>query len=123
MSETIGSDSAVGNGRNNVTEAYSFACLNCGHCWEQTYEIEHHVDPQGQPFVTYFADGVKVPSPLTHPSCANCDGTHVRIMRSGQVAGVASLWAVPSGDRGAHRAHHWSLAHFLHRRRGEPDTV
>ncbi|HEY3480954.1 MAG TPA: hypothetical protein VGL02_18830 [Streptomyces sp.] len=122
MSETIGSDSAVGAGQ-NVTEAYSFACLNCGYCWEQAYEIEHHVDTHGQPFVTYLADGVKVPSPLTHPSCANCDGTHVRIMRSGQVAGVASLWAVPSGERGVHRTHHWSLLHFLHRRREEPDTA
>jgi len=27
-----------------VNESYSFACMRCGHGWEQAYEIEHHVD-------------------------------------------------------------------------------
>lgn len=131
MSETVGSDSAGtvkvpatvkspgAAAVQNSAEAYAFACMNCGRGWEQAYEIEHHTDTAGRPFVTYLADGVKVPSPLTQPTCRNCDGHHVRIMRSGQVAGVTALaarWTAPAGERAVHRGHHRSVLHFLHRR-------
>ncbi|MGK5627140.1 hypothetical protein [Streptomyces sp. URMC 123] len=69
-------------------EAYAFACMRCGYGWEQDYEIEHHVDATGRAFVTYLADGRRVPSPLTRPTCQNCGGHLVRIMRSGQVSSV-----------------------------------
>ncbi|MDT0346994.1 hypothetical protein [Streptomyces litchfieldiae] len=69
-----------------VREAYSFACLSCGHGWEQAYDIEHHVDPHGRPFVTYHANGREVPSPLTRATCPNCEGHRVRVMRAGLVA-------------------------------------
>ncbi|MFJ8937054.1 hypothetical protein ACIRL0_15290 [Streptomyces sp. NPDC102365] len=69
-----------------VHESYSFACMRCGHGWEQSYEIEHHFDHEGAEFVTYVADGLVVPSPLSRPSCVNCDGHVVRIMRAGQVS-------------------------------------
>lgn len=69
-------------------EAYSFACMKCGYGWEQTYEIEHHAGADGEPFVTYYTDGRRVPSPLTHPTCVNCEGHLLRIMRSGRVAGA-----------------------------------
>jgi hypothetical protein len=71
-----------------VHESYSFACMRCGHGWEQSYEIEHHMDTDGQEFVLYVADGRVVPSPLTRPTCANCDNHVVRIMRPGRVASV-----------------------------------
>ncbi|WP_186318834.1 hypothetical protein [Streptomyces sp. SAJ15] len=71
-------------------EAYAFACMKCGHGWEQAYEIEHHIDAEGHPFVVYKADGERVPSPLTRPTCANCGAHVVRIMRSGQVSSVAA---------------------------------
>jgi hypothetical protein len=74
----------------NVTEAYAFACLNCGYGWEQKYEIAHRTDPAGRAVVTYLVDGVKVPSPLTRPTCQNCEGHLLRIMRPGQVADVTS---------------------------------
>ncbi|WP_221352143.1 hypothetical protein [Streptomyces beigongshangae] len=67
-------------------ESYSFACMRCGHGWEQSYEIEHHFDADGAEFVTYVADGLVVPSPLSRPNCVNCDGHLVRIMRAGQVS-------------------------------------
>lgn len=73
-------------------EAYSFACMHCGHGWEQEYEIEHHVDAEGQPYVVYRADGRPVPSPLTHPTCANCGHTVIRIMRSGRVSTARGGW-------------------------------
>jgi hypothetical protein len=79
----------------NTTEAYAFACLKCGYGWEQSYEIEHRADTFGQPYVTYLVDGVRVPSPLTRPTCQNCDGHLIRIMRAGVVAEVTS--------RGTHR--------------------
>lgn len=73
--------------RKTVEEAYSFACLNCGHGWEQAYVIEHHLDPHGRPFVRYYTGGRHVPSPLTHPVCPNCDARRrVRVMGSGRVA-------------------------------------
>ncbi|SCD50148.1 hypothetical protein GA0115240_11154 [Streptomyces sp. DvalAA-14] len=114
----------------NVTEAYAFACLNCGYGWEQSYEIEHHTDTYGHPFVRYLVDGVKVPSPLTCPTCQNCDGHLVRIMRSGQVAGSSGASseateafgrraAARRAERPAPRRVWWrSLRGFPHRRQG-----
>ncbi|MDQ0984982.1 hypothetical protein [Streptomyces sp. V2I9] len=74
-----------------VHEAYAFACMKCGYGWEQSYEIEHHVDVHGHAFVVYTANGERVPSPLSTPTCANCGGHVVRIMREGRVAGVQEL--------------------------------
>ncbi|MBK3560637.1 hypothetical protein JHN55_29725, partial [Streptomyces sp. MBT56] len=74
-----------------VHEAYAFACMKCGYGWEQSYEIEHHVDVHGHAFVVYTADGERVPSPLSTPTCGNCGGHVVRIMRAGRVAGVQEL--------------------------------
>lgn len=78
-----------------VHEAYAFACLNCGFGWEQAYEIEHRTDHQGQPLVTYRANGVPVPSPLSRPSCPGCGGAHVRILRAGRVSEAAAYWHAP----------------------------
>jgi hypothetical protein len=64
--------------------------MRCGHGWEQDYEIRHHVDAQGRAYVTYHADGRRVPSPLTRPTCLNCGGNVVRIMRSGQIPASAA---------------------------------
>ncbi|MGV9286499.1 hypothetical protein [Streptomyces sp. NPDC003719] len=71
-----------------VHESYSFACMRCGHGWEQSFEIEHHRDADGHEFVLYRADGRPVPSPLSRPTCAVCDNHVVRIMRPGRVASV-----------------------------------
>ncbi|KNB54460.1 hypothetical protein AC230_00660 [Streptomyces caatingaensis] len=120
-------------------ESYAFACMRCANSWEQSYEIEHHVDAEGKPFVTYYADGVRVPSPLTRPTCANCGAHVVRIMRSGQVSQVADALHLASrtsvspasptgpfmsggirvGEGGAPAApeprhHHWHLSDLLH---------
>lgn len=73
-----------------VQEAYSFACLSCGYGWEQEYDIVHTRTREGQPVSQYYANGVKVPSPLLKPSCPGCGGNTVRIMRAGRVATVAS---------------------------------
>ncbi|WNI15870.1 hypothetical protein [Actinacidiphila sp. ITFR-21] len=120
----------------NITEAYAFACLNCGYGWEQSYEIEHRTDGLGHPFVTYLVDGAKVPSPLTSPCCQNCDGHLVRIMRSGQVSGVSGAPGVQeaAGTAGAagrwtdHRDEppvrpHRSILGLLHRRQRRTGTA
>ncbi|MGW1544494.1 hypothetical protein ACWCPM_30445 [Streptomyces sp. NPDC002309] len=119
-----------------VDESYSFACMRCGHGWEQSYEIEHHVDGEGREFVLYVADGRVVPSPLSRPGCHNCDGHLVRIMRAGQVSsareagrgrpagGVAGPVAVPRqggerGEPGEPRHRHLSdLLHVFQRKAG-----
>ncbi|QLH23732.1 hypothetical protein [Streptomyces sp. Rer75] len=115
-------------------EAYAFACMKCGHGWERSYDIEHHVDGEGHPFVVYFTDGTRVPSPLTSPDCVNCGAHLVRIMRAGQVSSVlesarrtpprGAPKAGPDGagpDGGAdtegttrRRGHHWHLSNLLH---------
>ncbi|MDI3403484.1 hypothetical protein [Streptomyces cavernicola] len=74
-----------------VQESYSFACMRCGHGWEQSYDIEHFVDGKGNEFVMYVVDGHRVPSPLTRPTCMNCGGHVVRIMRAGQVSSVQRI--------------------------------
>ncbi|MEU6309835.1 hypothetical protein [Streptomyces sp. NPDC047014] len=65
--------------------------MKCGYGWEQAYEIEHHVDAKGEPFIMYKADGERVPSPLSNPTCLNCGGHIVRIMRAGQVSSVLGM--------------------------------
>ncbi|MFI9203435.1 hypothetical protein [Streptomyces sp. NPDC053048] len=79
-------------------ESYAFTCMRCAHAWEQSYEIRHHVDAKGEPFVTYHADGKRVPSPLTRPTCENCGEHVVRIMRPGQVAVIADALHLPRPD-------------------------
>ncbi|WP_338683722.1 hypothetical protein QD712_25080 [Streptomyces acidiscabies] len=110
-----------------VNESYSFACMRCGHGWEQSYEIEHHTDADGHQFVMYVAEGKVVPSPLSRPTCQNCDAHVVRIMRAGQVSSVreaarrpykvpvARAEAVtdePATEPG--EVHHWHLSDLLH---------
>ncbi|MEU2735796.1 hypothetical protein ABZ656_10215 [Streptomyces sp. NPDC007095] len=119
-----------------VNESYSFACMRCGHGWEQSFEIEHHRDAEGGEFVMYVADGHVVPSPLSRPSCQNCDGHVVRIMRAGQVSSVQNsmhqhthrpVSARPgqAHEEQAHdealdqpavpkEPHHWHLSDLLH---------
>ncbi|WP_371579647.1 hypothetical protein [Streptomyces sp. NBC_01314] len=112
-----------------VHESYAFACMRCGHGWEQSYEIEHHNDAQGHDFVMYVADDKVVPSPLSKPACQNCDGHVVRIMRAGQVSSVRDAERrrhVPkprpanASDAEAPDAaeptehHHWHLSDLLH---------
>ncbi|PBC63093.1 hypothetical protein BKI49_15305 [Streptomyces sp. Tue6028] len=118
-----------------VHESYSFACMRCGHGWEQSYEIEHHLDAEGSEFVMYVANGHVVPSPLSRPTCLNCDSHVVRIMRAGQVSSALNSMhaahphrAVPrqpeqaprgQGGDGAAPAeprepHHWHLSDLLH---------
>ena len=84
MSEIEGQTALRGAASAVVHESYSFACMRCGHGWEQSYEIEHHTDADGHEFVMYVAGGRVVPSPLSKPTCLNCDGHVVRIMRPGQ---------------------------------------
>ncbi|MFI0262870.1 hypothetical protein ACH4OW_27980 [Streptomyces sp. NPDC017056] len=125
-------------------EAYAFACMRCGHGWEQSYEIRHHVDADGRTSCVYYADGERVPSPLTRPTCLNCGANVVRIMRAGQVSmvskAIASLHQQPSagaaeaiagagagtvpqqaqepvgrdGDGAGRERHHWHLSDLLH---------
>jgi hypothetical protein len=70
----------------HVQRAYSFACLDCGHGWESTYDIDVTVDGNGRIIATYHLDGRPVRSPLQSPRCPACEGRKVRIMRPGRVA-------------------------------------
>ncbi|MBT2505555.1 hypothetical protein J7I98_06490 [Streptomyces sp. ISL-98] len=113
-------------------EAYAFACMRCGHGWEQDYEIHHHVDGAGHEYVVYTADGERVPSPLSKPKCANCGYHVVRIMRPGKIQSIRDMVRAavvdaplagplvgPTGPAeeppGPVRIqHHWHLSDLLH---------
>ncbi|MFE5024605.1 hypothetical protein ACFRAO_15030 [Streptomyces sp. NPDC056656] len=107
-------------------ESYAFACMRCGHGWEQSYEIEHHIDGDGGEFVMYVVGGERVPSPLTRPTCLNCGGHVVRIMRAGRVSSVLGVMnreeteperrRETGAEAGEHPAkdHHWHLSDLLH---------
>ncbi|MEV7319310.1 hypothetical protein [Streptomyces sp. NPDC093970] len=137
MSEIAGQTGLRGAATAVVHESYSFACMRCGHGWEQSYEIEHHTDAENHEFVMYVANGQVVPSPLSRPSCQNCDGHVLRIMRAGQVSSVHSAAGrsagrpvpgsraeageeaegAPVAAEGSARvkaSHHWQLSDLLH---------
>ncbi|MFB6846118.1 hypothetical protein ACFCXS_14820 [Streptomyces sp. NPDC056373] len=135
MSEIAGQTGLRAGATAVVNESYSFACMRCGHGWEQSYEIEHHTDAAGHEFVLYVADGKVVPSPLSKPECHNCDSHVVRIMRPGRVASArdaahrphrvpppAGPVEGPTTDAEAETAagqerrehHHWHLSDLLH---------
>ncbi|MER8015530.1 hypothetical protein ACIQ7S_22595 [Streptomyces griseoluteus] len=110
MSEVAGQIAAV-------HESYAFACMRCGHGWEQSYAIEHHTDTEGHECVRYVAQGAVVPSPLSRPVCENCDGHVVRIMRAGQVASVRRPPPEPAPapePAAGPEGHHWHLSDLLH---------
>lgn len=121
MSEITGQTGLRNGATAVVHESYSFACMRCGHGWEQSYEIEHHMDGEGREFVMYVADGQVVPSPLSRPTCSNCDNHVVRIMRPGRVSSVreaahprqrvADVEPTPAETR---EPHHWHLSDLLH---------
>ncbi|WP_327315636.1 hypothetical protein [Streptomyces sp. NBC_01235] len=128
MSEITGQTGLRSGASAVVDESYSFACMRCGHGWEQSYEIEHHIDADGHEFVLYVTNGRVVPSPLSHPACQNCDGHIVRIMRAGQVssvlsaarqrkaptAGPAEAPVTAAEERAGEQDHHWHLSDLLH---------
>ncbi|WP_330349372.1 hypothetical protein [Streptomyces sp. NBC_00582] len=126
MSEITGQTGLRNGATAVVNESYSFACMRCGHGWEQSYAIEHHIDAGGHEFVQYVADGRIVPSPLSRPACQNCDGHVVRIMRAGQVSSVqgaarrarvvppAGPVEVPEVPAQTGEPHHWHLSDLLH---------
>ncbi|MEU9922326.1 hypothetical protein AB0H51_13720 [Streptomyces griseoluteus] len=110
MSEVAGQIAAV-------HESYAFACMRCGHGWEQSYAIEHHTDTEGHECVRYVVEGAVVPSPLSRPVCENCDGHVVRIMRAGQVSSVRRPVPEPEPEPvpgPGPEAHHWHLSDLLH---------
>ncbi|MEU1707920.1 hypothetical protein ABZ478_21460 [Streptomyces sp. NPDC005706] len=125
MSDIAGRTGLRGTATAVVHESYAFACMRCGFGWEQSYEIEHHLDGDGQEYVMYVAEGRVVPSPLSRPACHNCDGHVVRIMRAGQVSSVRGVTGTrrvpPAGPVEAPQVpgqtaepHHWHLSDLLH---------
>lgn len=86
-------------------ESYGFACLRCGHTWEQTYDIERHFDREDQPYFLYYTGGERVPSPLNTLTCWNCGEHTVRITGTARVSAVRSAYSTPPPHR-APRHHH-----------------
>lgn len=73
-------------GDETVREAYAFVCLQCGHGWEEAYEIRHSTDLQGREHATYYVAGRHVASPFAGTAtCPSCEGRRIRILRPGRV--------------------------------------
>ena len=69
----------------HVRRSFSFVCLDCGHGWESTYDVDVTVDEHTHIHADYHLDGRHVPSPLQSPQCPVCEGHKIRIMRPGRV--------------------------------------
>ncbi|WP_458248537.1 hypothetical protein [Streptomyces sp. MAI_2237] len=70
----------------HIQRSYSFACLECGHGWEDTYDIDLTSDEHHRIMAVYHLGGVSVPSPLQSPRCPACESRKIRIMRPGRVS-------------------------------------
>lgn len=66
-----------------VWETFAFACGNCGHRWEATFQLMFFTDPldptgqTGQEYVD--EDGAAVRSPLSDAVCVKCGSRRVRV--------------------------------------------
>ncbi|MFI5660917.1 hypothetical protein [Streptomyces sp. NPDC051684] len=74
----------------HIQRSFSFACLACGHGWENAYDIDVTLDEHGRIKADYHLMGRPVPSPLQSPQCPACEGRKIRIMRPGRVSAARS---------------------------------
>lgn len=75
-----------------VREEYGFACTQCGNAWQRTYDIEHHRDAAGRPFLVYRVAGRRVRSPFSRLVCDRCGSTTVRVLRPDRVAAARASY-------------------------------
>jgi hypothetical protein len=62
-----------------IREAYCFLCQDCGHVWQESYEIRRVHDSRGQIQSAFFLEGRRVTSPLTQGRCAACGSARVLV--------------------------------------------
>ncbi len=62
-----------------IRESYSFLCRECGHAWQQIYEIRRVHDSTGLIQSAFFLDGDRTPSPLTQGRCVGCGSARVLV--------------------------------------------
>lgn len=65
----------------HVRRACSFACLDCGHGWQDTYDIDVTVNEHARITAACRLDGTFAPPPLQSPRCPSCKSHKIRIMR------------------------------------------
>ena len=63
-----------------VRETYVFRCADCGNRWEDVYEIRRTWDNYGLLQDSFFLDGARSASPLTHTGCRFCADVHVQAL-------------------------------------------
>ncbi|WP_199546963.1 hypothetical protein [Streptomyces sp. N35] len=77
-------------------EAYSCICLDCGHSWEQEYDVRRYVDGRGVTRVRCTGgDGEAVRSPVTRPYCPACESTVLRVLPAGTATSMARVLLGP----------------------------
>ncbi|MER7348068.1 hypothetical protein ABT390_21980 [Streptomyces aurantiacus] len=100
-----------------VTETFAFACGDCGHVWEASFQVMFFTDPVGQNTQEYVDEaGKALRSPLADAVCPRCGGRKVHVMAP-EFADRAR--AAEHADRP--ERHHLRLPHRHHDApRGEP---
>ncbi|OLZ64505.1 hypothetical protein AV521_34775 [Streptomyces sp. IMTB 2501] len=58
----------------------SFLCLDCGHGWDGTYDIDMTVDEHGRISPVYHLDGREF------PRCPTCKSLEIRTVRRGRIS-------------------------------------
>jgi DNA-directed RNA polymerase subunit M/transcription elongation factor TFIIS len=99
-----------------VPETFAFACGDCGHTWEATFQLMFFTDPLDPSGVTTqeYVDeaGKAIRSPLADAVCPECGGRKVRVLE----AGLAERARRAEHEPRPHHDHHFHLPHGHHRR-------
>jgi hypothetical protein len=102
-----------------VPETFAFACGDCGHTWEATFQVMFFTDPTDASGLTTqeYVDeaGRAVRSPLADAICPKCDGRRVRVLDPD----LAERAQRAEHEPHPHHEHH---LHLPHRHRTPPET-
>ncbi|MEU5317311.1 hypothetical protein AB0G67_11360 [Streptomyces sp. NPDC021056] len=92
----------------SVPETFAFACGDCGHTWEATFQVMFFTDPldaSGLATQEYVDEaGKAIRSPLTDAVCPTCGSRRVRVLETGQAERARRAQHEPR-TRHKHRLH------------------
>ena len=95
----------------SVPETFAFACGDCGHAWEATFQVMFFTDPLDASGLTTqeYVDeaGKAIRSPLTDAVCPKCGSRKVHVLEAGRAERARRAEHEP---RTRHE-HHFHLPH------------
>jgi hypothetical protein len=103
----------------SVPETFAFACGDCGHTWEATFQVMFFTDPMDASGLTTqeYVDeaGRAMRSPLADAICPKCGGRKVHVLEAGLAERARKAGHAPAEHPPRHRPR------FPHRSPGRPD--